>query len=258
MRWLPLLLLTMLLQMGSLKSQNAVNFNVKDCGGNTVDLYEQLNAGKVIVLCWVMPCGSCILPATTAYNVTMSYQQVHPGKVEMYVIDDYANTSCSDINNWCFVYQLDSTRRFSNSAIKMSDYGSAGMPKTVVVGGVWGKVYFNQNNAVNANNLQDAIDLALTETGIEKPAAPEGGAYTLFPNPVITEGTLHMEVTQSAVVQITLHDLLGRQMKEIHHGNLAEGSHEIVFQVSDLIPGTYIVQIASDQGFSTRKMVVGR
>ena len=55
-------------------AQVAPNFTATDCNGTSIDLYSQLDAGKVIVICWVMPCSSCIPASKTSYNVVQSFQ----------------------------------------------------------------------------------------------------------------------------------------------------------------------------------------
>src|SRR6187455_3648496 len=153
--------LVMLIGLGSLQAQTATNFTCNDCSGVSHDLFTELDAGKVIVLIWVMPCGACSGPSATCYNTVDAYQASNPGRVFLYMADDVANSSCASINNWANgngapqnAYSL----RFSNADIDMSDYGSAGMPKIVVLGGTSHTVFYNVNNAVNATALQSAID----------------------------------------------------------------------------------------------------
>lgn len=250
-------LFSILFITGVASGQFATNFTVNDCKGTPYDLFAELDAGKVIVLCWVMPCGSCILPATSAYNVARSYATTHPGKVEMYVIDDYANTSCNDINNWCHVYGLDSTIRFSNKAINMKDYGTDGMPKTVVVSGVWHKVYFNQNNAVNVNNLKAAIDLALTETSVNEPAAASQLAeITVMPNPLQGSGIIEIGIFQPGEAVVKLYDATGREIMTVFEGNLDKGRHQMSISTSGIKTGMYHLRFVNEQGSITRKIVI--
>jgi hypothetical protein len=246
-----------LLFLGGVFGQFATNFTVNDCNGKPYDLFTELDAGKVIVLCWIMPCGSCILPATTAYNVARSYAVTHPGKVEMFVIDDYANTSCSDINNWCHVYGLDSTVRFSNKAISMKDYGTDGMPKTVVVSGVWHKVYFNQNNGVNAANMKAAIDLALTQTSVKENLNPSlQFQSTVVPNPMKEQGKIEIMLPKAGFTHVELFDASGRGVLTLFQGILEPGLHTINLPVTTLNPGIYYAQLHSDQWVATEKIIV--
>lgn len=146
----------------SLYAQNATNFSVKDCSGQQYTLFDELNAGKVVILTWTMPCGSCVLPLKTTYNVVQSFQSSHPGIVHMLMADDYANTSCASIDQWALSNGMPNTRRFSNPAIRMLDYVSNGMPKVVVIGGPEKQVFYNANDAVDHVALQAAIQSAIS------------------------------------------------------------------------------------------------
>jgi hypothetical protein len=256
MRILLSLIVLCMLMLNLVEAQTAKNFNCKDCNGTDYDLFTELDAGKVVVLCWVMPCSSCILPATTAYNVVRSYASSHPGKVVMYVADDYANTSCNDINNWCYVYGLDSTVRFSNKAISMKDYGTDGMPKTVVLGGVWHKVYFNQNNGVNATNLQAAIDLALLETSVKELAPVNNISMDIVPNPVKESGQINISLSAPDQLHLTISSMEGRIILQSDFDLMASGDHSIPLPVNSMPSGLYFLHLKSSGGVISKKIVV--
>ena len=156
-----LLVSTTILLSNLLHSQTATNFTVSDCSGGSHNLFSELNEGKIIVLCWVMPCGACAGPTKTAFNVVNSYQTSNPGRVLFYLVDDYANNSCNDITGWASGIGVTNQKTFINQAISMDDYGSAGMLKIVVLGGSDHKVLYNANNTVNSTTMQNAIDNAV-------------------------------------------------------------------------------------------------
>src|SRR5688500_514663 len=104
----------------------ATNFNANDCNGTNHDLFTDLDNGKVVVLCWVMPCVTCINPALTAQTEAKNAETANPGKVLYYVADDYANTTCATLVNWCNNNGINKATLFSNSTIKMTDYGTPG------------------------------------------------------------------------------------------------------------------------------------
>src|SRR3990170_3524731 len=81
-------------------AQTATNFNCNDCNAVNHDLFTELNSGKVIVLCWVMPCGACSAPAQSAHNIVQSYSVSNPGQVLFYLCDDFGTTSCPTMNSW--------------------------------------------------------------------------------------------------------------------------------------------------------------
>jgi hypothetical protein len=43
-------------------SQTAADFTANDCNGTSHHLFAELNAGKVVVVAFVMPCTDCIGP----------------------------------------------------------------------------------------------------------------------------------------------------------------------------------------------------
>ena len=156
--------------------KNATNFTCNDCSAVPHELFKDLDSGKVIVLVWVMPCGACTGPAITSYNIVKSYQATNPNKVYFYLSDDLGDTDCLSLASWCVSNGIDASLfslRFSNAVIKMSNYGSFGMPKIVVLAGSDHKVLYNINNTVNSKDLQNAINtgLSLTATNEQIEAA---------------------------------------------------------------------------------------
>src|ERR1035437_10690426 len=82
------------------KAQTATDFTATDCNSNSHNLFTELNAGKVIVLDWVMPCINCVAPSLSTSNVVQSYQSTYPGRVFLYLLKDIGTTTCSTLNNW--------------------------------------------------------------------------------------------------------------------------------------------------------------
>ncbi len=90
----------MLLSVISVAQSTATDFMVDDCNGVTHSLFDSLDAGNIIVIAWVMPCGACAIYGKYAYDAAYSFALSHPGSVDFYLVDDYANTSCSNLVNW--------------------------------------------------------------------------------------------------------------------------------------------------------------
>ena len=78
----------------------ATDFTTDDCNGITHNLFDSLDAGNVIVISWVMPCGPCATYTIPAYAAVQSFASSHPGQVDFYLVDDYANTPCPTLVNW--------------------------------------------------------------------------------------------------------------------------------------------------------------
>lgn len=142
-------------------AQTATNFTEDDCEGISHTLFDELDQGKIIVIAWVMPCASCSYFGSSAYDAVQSFNESHPGIVEFYLTDDYANTSCSNISNWGTSNNMEHHTAFSSTAINMSDYGTDGMPKVVVLAGAEHRILYNENNgSITYDGVESAINSA--------------------------------------------------------------------------------------------------
>lgn len=236
-------------------AQTATNFNCTDCHNIQHDLFAELDAGKVIVLTWVMPCASCTGPALTTYNVVQSYQASDSGRVFMYLCDDYANTSCTALNTWKSTIGLANAVVFSNAAIHMNDYGGSGMPKIVVLGGSNHTVFYTADNTVDATALQNAINAALAATGINEQNSLAAG-FTVQPVPANDETLITFTLEQAAPVEIGLYNLAGMLVKNIHSGPLPAGRHSKLLVTQGLPAGNYLVQIMDGKHRATLNLPI--
>ena len=226
--------------------QNATNFTCDDCAGQNHDLFSELDEGKVIVLCWVMPCGPCQGPSLTTFNVVKSFEDSHPDQVFMYLIDDYGDTKCGPLNSWAKDKGLSGATIFSDASIDMADYGAFGMPKIVVVGGADYQVFYQSDFAVDANQLQAGITDALITiptTNIKS----KNNSFTIYPNPAISEATIKVYLAQETEIQIQVFSSIGQKVLTLNKGQLKAGDQSIIINTSKLLPGNYTVQIAAEK-----------
>lgn len=189
-------------------AQTATDFTVNDCDGVSHNLFEELDAGNVVVIAWVMPCGPCIGPTTTAYASILN--NFSDENINFYVVDDYANTSCSSLSSWVQSNGMQDVATFSDASITMSDYGTNGMPKIVILGGGSShKVYFNENSSTVG--FDTAMELALSESGMSI-SDIEAPLLNVYPNPAqsfVTIENLHAEQ-----MTIDIFDLKGQMIMQ--------------------------------------------
>ncbi len=236
-------------------SQTAVNFNLNDCQGNNHDLYTELDAGKVVVITWVMPCSACIGVASSVANTVQGYATSDPGRVVFYLVDDYANTACNTLTSWASTNSITTDAIFSNTGISMTDYGTAGMQKTVILGGTSHMVFYNQVGAVTVSTMQTAINNALL-TGIAVNPSIIGG-MDLFPNPVNgNASTLNYSLTQNSDVNIDIYNTLGEKVKSVTIAKQTIGKHESAIDLTGFSNGTYIIKLTAGESSQTTKFVV--
>lgn len=236
-------------------AQTAVDFTADDCNANSHNLFTQLDSGKVIVMVFVMPCGSCVNPAITSYNIVQSFATSHPGRVEYFLCDDIGNSNCTTLNGWADNNSIGNDRFvFNNTSVNQNDYGVAGMPKVVVVAGTQHHVYFNENDAAAGNsiNLQSAVQLALNETAI--PEIETEITSNIFPNPSSDFVNVDLTNFNSAKVELQLMNSLGQIISE----KASAGNLSAQFDVNALAEGIYFVKIISGDKQSIQKVAVSR
>ncbi len=256
------LLLTLLVSVSVASAQftTASNFMASDCAGAKHDLFSELDGGKVVVLCWVMPCGACTGGATTCYNVVKSFQQKYPDRVVLYVVDDYANTACSSLSSWNSATIPTSTysARFSSAEIKMSDYGTPGMPKAVVISGPEHTVYYNANNTVNGTAMQAAINQGISAISEVSDAQDWISGVKLVPNPASNEARLSFSLKRSTQGSVEILSSFGETIGEATMHELTLGQQTIVIATDHLANGIYFIRLRTGSFDTTQKILVSR
>jgi hypothetical protein len=251
-----ILIFTLLLS-GAMSSygQVATDFNVLDCSGNPHHLFAELDAGKVVVINWVMPCEFCIASSLDAYVAVNSFSTSHPGRVLYYLADDFADNTCQTLTAWGNNFGFTNCPKFSDAAISMDDYGGFGMPKIVVVGGNHHQVYFNKENSTAG--IYAAINKALigeNTLGLEQ-HNPSGLTITTYPNPAVSSVNVTYRLNKSSMVRINVTDMPGRIVRT-SSGQMDAGKHGLEFETSTLSNGIYFIEVATEFGKESTRFTV--
>ncbi|HRO42592.1 MAG TPA: T9SS type A sorting domain-containing protein [Flavipsychrobacter sp.] len=233
----------------------ATNFTANDCNSTSHTLFTELNSGQVIVMVWVMPCGSCVNPAKAAYNAVQSFATSNPGKVKLYIIDDYGDANCATLSSWITSNSIGNVNNitiFDNTGnpISMNDYGTDGMPKVVVVGGPNHQIFYNQNNSA-ANNqtaITSAITSALIPTSIKD--VQNQISFAITPNPANEKVVISYE---KAVKKVVITAVGGQVVKEENFGN---GVANPTISLNNMAAGVYLIKITdSDMRTGIQKLI---
>lgn len=239
----------------SVAQTTAVNWTATDCNGSSHTLFNELDNGKIIVFAWVMPCGSCVAPSKTAYDVVQTYATSHPGKVLFYMADDLGDASCSTLSGWVTSNSIGNTANmtiFNNSGnvINEADFGGSGMPHIIVMGGADHKIYFNKKNGASndAAGIQNAINTALGTTGVAN--LNNEVSFSVAPNPV--HESLRISCSK-AVKSVVITNTSGQVIREISYpGNKLNP----VVDLSQFADGVYgIILTDAEGGKGTQKIV---
>ena len=236
-----------------LSQTTATDFTVNDCDGNSHHLFSELNSGKVVVIAWVMPCPPCATHAISAYSSALNFETSHPNRVKYYLVDDFANTTCSALSSWASSNGLGSTTMFSDAAISMTDYGQIGMPKIVVLGGLNHQIYFNQNSSTQG--IDAAITQALQATNINDGLSEI--EIELFPNPSSDFLNISYNLISHSELTLEIFNTIGQSSTDIVTiYNANKGTYKL--DVSNLPIGTYFLKCNSNNISKVTKFTIVR
>lgn len=254
-----LITLSLLIYNLSYSQTTATNFNSTDCSGTNHNLFTELEAGKVIVICWVMPCGACIDPALTSYNAVNDLQTNNPNKVYFYLADDFADFSCEDLNDWAINIDLPSSsfsKRFSDASINMADYGTPpSMSKVVVIAGFSHKIFYNQNDIVNATEIQTSINQALIASAIND-INSSSNILQIFPNPANQSTKLSISLQSQSKNTIEIFNSHGKKIADIPTTLLLSNENTFTINTSEFNEGVYYIRLNNNKLTSTQKLII--
>ena len=249
-RYIFTILIIVFLSNVSFAQNNATNFITEDCNGVMHNLFDSLDAGNVVVIAWVMPCGPCATYAGYAYDAAQ-FWNVSSGNedVDFYLVDDYANTSCSNLVAWGNNFDMPLSTTFSSVDISMTDYGSVGMPKVVVLSGSTHTVYYNENDdKISYTGVFSAIENAMMISNINQ-SSQEKIQLSVSPNPANEFLNIYYDSwNDSFYIRFEIINVLGE--------SVASMCNTDIIDVSFLESGLYFLNVHSKSRKQTIRFVV--
>jgi hypothetical protein len=90
------------------------------------------------------------------------------------------------------------------------------------------------------------------------PPSPEGelSLFPGYPNPLKTEGVIPFHLPSRSAATLTLHDMLGRELRTITDGMMEAGLHTVAVNLSGLRSGTYIVRLTAGGQTRTQRLTL--
>ena len=82
------------------------------------------------------------------------------------------------------------------------------------------------------------------------------GTISIFPNPVVSEATVNIEIKNPTDILTNIYDLSGKVVKTISNYCPAAGKQEIKINCSDLKTGTYIIKVSAGGETGSLKFIV--
>lgn len=234
----------------SIAQTNAPDITPIDCGGNPHVLSDELNLGKVIVIGWTMPCASCAPPLLDVHNAVLNFMVSNPGVVEYWVNDDFQNTPCNSVQNWCVSNGITNATYFSTNVMNMNDFGGAGMPKVVVIGCTERIIYYNVNGSPTGADVTAAINTALQDiaSGCQLSIEETTGRYLLnpYPNPTSKKVSILLNKSIYDSASVDFFGVDGKKITTVSQYQQTVGDDiEITFDFHSVTNGTIFLNITN-------------
>lgn len=80
--------------------------------------------------------------------------------------------------------------------------------------------------------------------------------YQNYPNPFNPTTTIEYELPEKIRVQLTIYDILGREVKELVNEVQDAGKYKIHFNANGLASGVYIYRLLTDKYAKAKKMIL--
>ncbi|MCF8429192.1 MAG: T9SS type A sorting domain-containing protein, partial [Bacteroidia bacterium] len=131
----------------------------------------------------------------------------------------------------------------SDETVSQANYGVAAMPKIVIVAGTNHKIYFNQNNGLNATTFTAALNNAIATSSL-KELVQSDFKMSVYPNPVNDKFTVNYHLNNASEISFEIYNLLGSKVKSFAAFKQNSGTNlESQFDTESLNNGIYFLKI---------------
>lgn len=134
-----------------------------------------------------------------------------------------------------------------------------GSASTVISDGEAFEFTVSTADAGDPDALDDRFQLRVSlGTAVAAEDDPEALALSVYPNPSAGAATVEVHVPEAGAVQVTVFDVLGREVARLHEGNATAGTLRLGVDAGQLAPGAYVVLVRQDAVTVTRRLTVTR
>lgn len=231
----------LILSASSLQSQTtAMDFDQADCSGTEHHLYDELDAGKVVVMDYIMlNCAPCIVATHALEDIVASYQASHPGRVILYSYGFLNSYTCDQLTPWIennnFSHPI-----FNNGEEQVNYYGGMGMPTIIVLGSNEHKVYYN---GIGYTPAQDELIRAAVNSALQYDPTSIGEVlsrddFSVYPTTFSDHITVKTNRNDENMEMVIM-DITGK----IIFKTLINPEGVTTISVDNVLPGLYIALI---------------
>ncbi|MBL4656113.1 MAG: T9SS type A sorting domain-containing protein, partial [Bacteroidia bacterium] len=95
-----------------------------------------------------------------------------------------------------------------------------------------------------------------TPTGLEDNLEFSNYDLQIYPNPFSNNTTVHYSLSKESNVILRVFSINGELVKIIDEGNKPQGAHNYYLSSGDLPPGSYLIQLTTQEGASETKKII--
>ncbi|HEY3293921.1 MAG TPA: T9SS type A sorting domain-containing protein [bacterium] len=111
------------------------------------------------------------------------------------------------------------------------------------------------------SNFPDSVNIVLVDRAntVDKPAAvvpADAELSSVYPNPFNNSATITFRVATAERIELTLYDLLGRQVAVLAQGSFSPGEHRLTLDGSRFSSGAYYVHLNSAHTSATKAVIL--
>ena len=82
--------------------------------------------------------------------------------------------------------------------------------------------------------------------------------YQNYPNPFNPSTKIKFELNNRSFVQLSIFDMLGREITKLVDGEFESGSHEVTFDAKELASGIYFYKILVGNKQEVKKLILSK
>jgi hypothetical protein len=98
-------------------------------------------------------------------------------------------------------------------------------------------------------------NIALSQDDAQNVLKISNKLYPIFPNPAANRVNIGFQLNHAGNIQLQVTDLQGKVVSQVHAGHYEPGQHILPFDCSSLSSGQYLVQLVTNQGSITQKLI---
>jgi hypothetical protein len=115
---------------------------------------------------------------------------------------------------------------------------------------------YNYKATLTDGQVYDAAESVLgTPLGT---STPNQDAFSViaYPNPVNSMGNVEINMPKASPATVEIFNLMGQREAVLFEGNLAAGTHNMSYDVTDVANGVYLMVVTTPEGKAEKKIVV--